>query len=294
MKGTILFLSAILLFSGCSKQEQKNEKPIIFVSIQPQAGLLKSLVGDNADVRTLVGEGQSPHSYEPTARQLAALGEAKMLFTVGVPFEKSLLTKIKPLYPQLPIIGTDAQIEKRLMGQEHHHHDEDEEEGDHDHEDHGGPDPHVWLSAVNAKLITETMYAALEEDGLADPVAYTNLIQTLETLDSSMAKQLAPYKGSRIYVFHPAFGYFADRYGLVQVPIELDGKSPSPRQLGDLIEAAQVDGVKVIFVQKQFPVESAAAVADAIGGSVVQLNPLDEDVVANLQQITEAIKSSYQ
>jgi zinc transport system substrate-binding protein len=288
MKGTILFLSALLLLSGCSKQEQKNEKPLIFVSIPPQAGLLKALVGDSADVRTLVGEGQSPHAYEPTARQLAALGEAEMLFTVGVPFEKSLMKKIEPLYPDLPIIGTDMQIEKRSMGHEHHHAD-----GEACTHDHGEQDPHVWLSAANAQLIATAMFQALETDGLADPAAYTNLIQTLETLDAATAEQLAPYKGSRFYVFHPSFGYFADRYGLVEVPIELDGKSPSPRQLGDLIEAAQVDGVKVIFVQKQFPVESANAVANAIGGSVVQLNPLDEDVVANLKQIAEAIEASY-
>jgi zinc transport system substrate-binding protein len=294
MKGTILFLSALLLLSGCSKQEQKNEKPILFVSIQPQAGLLKTLVGDNADVRTLVGEGQSPHSYEPTARQLAALGEAKMLFTVGVPFEKSLLKKIRSLYPDLPIIGTDAQIEKRSMAHEHHHDEEDGHDEEDDHDDGEQLDPHVWLSPLNAELITETMFHALETEGLADPDAYTNLIQTLETLDATTMEQLAPYKGSRFYVFHPSFGYFADRYGLVQVPIELDGKSPSPRQLGDLIEMAQVDGVKVIFVQKQFPIDSANAVANAIGGSVIQLNPLDEDVVANLQQIADAIRSSYQ
>ncbi|MDF7807375.1 zinc ABC transporter substrate-binding protein [Pontiellaceae bacterium B12219] len=285
MKGTTLILSALLLLSGCSKQEQKNEKPILFVSIQPQAGLLKSLVGDRADVRTLVGEGQSPHSYEPTARQLAALGEAEMLFTIGVPFEKSLLKKIEPLYPDLPIIGTDTQIEKRSMPHEHH--------GEHCDHDHGEKDPHVWLSANNAQQIASAMFQSLEAEGLADPNAYTNLIQTLETLDATTREQLAPYKGKRFYVFHPSFGYFADRYGLVEVPIELDGKSPSPRQLGDLIEAAQVDGVNVIFVQKQFPIESANAVADAIGGSVVQLNPLDEDVVANLQQIADALSSSY-
>ena len=52
---------------------------------------------------------------------------------------------------------------------------------------------------------------------------------------------------------------------------------------------AQIDGVKVIFVQKQFPADSARAVSDAIGGKVVQLDPLAEDVVANLQQIAESI-----
>ena len=109
-------------------------------------------------------------------------------------------------------------------------------------------------------------------------------------LHENTAEMLVPYEGNRFYVFHPSFGYFADRYGLEQVPIELDGKSPSPRQLAGLIERAKADNVKVIFVQKQFPVDSANAVADAIGGDVLQLDPLAEDVVANLQQIADSLR----
>ena len=121
MKGTILFLSMILLF-GCAPQEDQNadEKRTVFVSIPPQAGLLKAIVNDEVIVRTLVGEGQSPHSYEPTAKQLAELGNADVLFTIGVPFEQALLKKIRPLYPNLKIVQTDANIEKRSIPHAHH------------------------------------------------------------------------------------------------------------------------------------------------------------------------------
>lgn len=284
MKSPILILAAFLLVS-CGKQEPASGKPIVFVSIPPQAGLLKALTGEEVEVRPLVGEGQSPHSYEPTARQLAALGEAELLFTIGVPFERSLLKKIEPLYPKLPMVGTDEGIVKRAMPHAHH--------GEACTHDHGEPDPHVWLNPKDAAIIAGNMFQALEKNGLAKQENYDRLIQQLEQLDTRIAQQLAPFKGSRFYVFHPSFGYFADAYGLQQVPIELDGKSPSPRQLADLIEQAQADGVKVIFVQKQFPIESAKAVAQAIGGSVVQLDPLAEDVVANLKRIADAIATSY-
>ena len=280
MKGTTLILTTLLLIS-CSKQLPDSNQPIAFVSIPPQAGLLKALVGDSMDVRTLVGEGQSPHSFEPTARQLAALGRADVLFTIGVPFEKSLLKKIGPLYPKLPIVGTDASVAKREMPHVHH-------EGHCSHGE-GEKDPHIWLSPKNAMAVAARMYQTLEKEGLADPEKYMTLIHTLEKLDTIIDEQLEPYSGSRFYVFHPSFGYFADEYDLHQIPIELDGKSPSPRQLADLIEQAQVDGVKVIFLQKQFPVDSAKAVAGAIGGSVVQMDPLAEDVIANLKQIAESI-----
>ena len=111
----------------------------------------------------------------------------------------------------------------------------------------------------------------------------------LTGLDTEIREKLLPFKGSRFCVFHPSFGYFAEAYGLTQIPVELDGKSPSPRQLVALIEQAKGDGVKVVFVQKQFPAESARAIADAIGGTVAQLDPLAEDSVANLRLITESI-----
>jgi zinc transport system substrate-binding protein len=291
MKSAVLFLIAMLLF-GCAPEHQPEPtgKPLIFVSIPPQAGLLRMMVDDHAEVRTLVDETQSPHSYEPTARQLTALGEADVLFTIGAPFEKALLKKIRPLYPDLPIMATGDQVIKRTMPHEHHG-------GDCTH-DHGGKDPHIWLSAENALLIAASMVETLEQ---IDPdnqtfyqEKYKALHTTLEQLNDDMEEQLAPYHGSRFYVFHPSFGYFADRYGLQQVPIELDGKSPSPRQLAGLIERAQADRVKVIFVQKQFPADSANAVADAIGGEVVPLDPLAEDVVANLKQIAESIAQALE
>jgi len=111
-------------------------------------------------------------------------------------------------------------------------------------------------------------------------------------LDDDIRAMLAPYAGSRFYVFHPSFGYFADAYGLEQIPVELDGKAPSPRQLVALVEQAKADGVKVVFVQKQFPSGSAKAIADAIGGTVVQLDPLAEDVVANLRLIAESLEKA--
>jgi zinc transport system substrate-binding protein len=280
-----LLLLAVAFLCGCSDQQKRTGKPLVFVSIPPQAGLLRALVGDEVEVRTLVGEGQSPHSYEPTARQLAALGEAEMLFTIGVPFEKALLNKIRPLYPDLPIIGTDENIEKRAMPHVHH--------GEHCTHDHGEPDPHIWLNARNAAKIAESMFNELG-GGSADRTAFDQLLNRLKMLEEESILRLAPFKGSRFYVFHPSFGYFADAYGLKQIAIELDGKSPSPRQLADLIEQAKADSVKVIFVQKQFPVDSANAVAEAIDGTVVQLDPLAEDVVANLKQITDSIAQALE
>jgi zinc transport system substrate-binding protein len=88
-------------------------------------------------------------------------------------------------------------------------------------------------------------------------------------------------------VYHPAFGYFADAYGLKQVPVEVEGKEPSARQLAAFIERAKAAGAKVIFVQPQFSTKSAEAVARSIGGAVVPMDPLATDYLANLERTAE-------
>lgn len=286
MKGTISILAALILF-GCAEKPGKpeNGKPLVFVSILPQAGLAKAIAGDLADVRTLVGPGQSPHAYEPTARQLARLGEADALLTIGVPFETHLLKKIAPLYPSLSVIETQAGIAPLEMAHEGH--------GEECTHEHGATDPHVWLAPLNACILAENICQTLEKIDPGHAAAYREncekLTAELTALDAEIGEKLRPFKGARFYVFHPSFGYFAEAYGLEQIAVELDGKAPSPRQLVALIEQAKADGVKVIFVQQQFPVASANAIAEAIGGVVAKLDPLAEDSVANLRLIADSI-----
>jgi len=240
------------------------------------------------DIHALIGDGRSPHAYAPTGRQLAQLAEADALLTIGEPFEKQLLKKITPLYPALLIIPTQAGIELRAMPHDHH--------GELCAHNHGGTDPHVWLSPENLSIIAKNITTALEtiDPGNAEIYRdnYAYLTGQLSQLDVDIRKQLHPYAESRFYVFHPSFGYFADAYGLEQVPIELDGKSPSPKQLTRLIEQAKADKVNIIFVQKQFPISSAEAIAHALEGTVVQLDPLAEDNIANLRLIADSIANS--
>ncbi len=286
MKSTVSILAALLLL-GCTEKHDSSgtEKPSVFVSIPPQAGMAKAIAGDRVEIHVLVGEGQSPHTYEPTARQLVRLGEANALLTIGVPFEKHLLKKIVPLYPELPIVETHEGIERRVLPHTHR--------GEQCSHDHGEKDPHIWLSPANVIAIAENICHALENIDPENTDEYRKnldrLTGELKQLDVEIEEILAPCKGSRFYVFHPSFGYFATAYGLEQIPVELDGKSPSSRQLAALIEQARADGVKVVFVQKQFPADSAEAIADALDGTVVQLDPLAEDSVANLRLIAESI-----
>jgi len=115
-------------------------------------------------------------------------------------------------------------------------------------------------------------------------------LSDLDRIDQRIASALAPFKGSNIYVFHPAFGYFADSYGLRQVPIEIEGKEPGARQLAVIINRAKKERVQVIFVQPQFSTKSAETIAKSIGGAVVPINPLSRDYLSNLEKIAAKIE----
>lgn len=289
MKAVLYILPALMLL-GCTRNQESSDtgKPVVFVSILPLRGLAKAVAGDRIEIRTLVGEGQSPHTYEPTARQLAQLGDANALLCIGMPFEKRLLEKIVPLYPNVSIVKTQQGIEPRILPHESH----GKSCG------HGKRDPHLWLSPVNAATLAQNICQVLQRiDPAGTPLFQENhkqLDARLTRLDAELHETLSSAKGNRFYVFHPSFGYFADAYGLTQISIELDGKAPAPRQLAALVDQAQADGIKVVFVQKQFPANSARAIAEAIGGKVLPLDPLAEDSLANLRSMANAIAQSLE
>jgi zinc transport system substrate-binding protein len=116
----------------------------------------------------------------------------------------------------------------------------------------------------------------------------------LDELDQTLAAKLAPLKGKAFFVFHPAWGYFADDYGLRQVSVEVEGKEPSDRELTQLQQQARQSGIKVVFVQPQFGGRSARAVAETAGARLEKADPLPADLPAGLIQIADALVASYQ
>ncbi len=118
-------------------------------------------------------------------------------------------------------------------------------------------------------------------------------LNELESLDLAISEQMEPFLGETFFVYHAAFGYFADAYGLYQEPVETGGQSPTSKALAELIAHAKEEGAKVIFVQPQFDRRNAETVAKEIGGTVVPLDPLAEDVLGNLKTIADSIASAF-
>jgi zinc transport system substrate-binding protein len=115
------------------------------------------------------------------------------------------------------------------------------------------------------------------------------LEQRLDELDETIRRTLAPVRGRSFLVFHPAWGYLADEYGLKQVAIEIEGKAPADHELTALQQFARDEQVNVVFVQPQISGQAADAVAAAIGGRLEVLDPLAADVAANLRRVAGAL-----
>lgn len=273
----------------------------VFVSIVPQQYFVQQIGKNKVDVSVMVLPGASPATYEPKPAQMAELSQARLYFSIGVPFETFWLDKIASANPKMIIVHTDKGIEKQPMGAHHHegeseadHHDEQTEvEEDHDH-GHAGLDPHIWLSPKLVKLQAGRILAAL---AAADPenadfytANYSAFVREIDALDRDLTQMLKDKAGMQFMVFHPSWGYFARDYNLKMIPIEIEGKNPKPAKLQELIAHAIDEDIKVIFVQPQFSTKSAALVAKEINGRVIPADPLAPAWLDNMRKVAEQFK----
>lgn len=273
----------------------------VHVSILPQKYFVERIAGDLARVEVLVKPGKSPATYSPSPDQIKKLAGSDVYFRIGVSFENGFLHKIEDIAGNILVKDTRQGIRLRDMET---HHEEEKTEG-HDGEDHGeqgrheehgedhhhhqGKDPHIWMSPVLVKKQADTIFHTLAE---LDPdhrdiyeKNHTAFAGDLDNLHQELTRVLAPFTGENLFVFHPAFGYFTDAYGLHQIAVETMGKAPKGKDLSRIIKLARAQRARVIFVQPQFDRNTARKIASAIKGAVVSIDPLAEDYLANMKEI---------
>ena len=257
-------------------------------SIAPLAFLLREIGGARISVEIMIPPGSDLHTYEPTPGQVARLGGAAAFFTLNTPFEEHLLTKIPPSKEGGPLVVEVGRSAPRLPMEEYGDHKEDG--GGHSH---GELDPHIWLGPPQLAFMADDLLSGLIAlDPWGEEYYRYNHLRLQRKIDAThagIARRLAPFAGRTFYVYHPAFAYFAHAYSLKQKAVEIAGKSPSPRQLIKLVQQARRDGVRVIFVQPQFDAKSATAIARAIDGRVLSLDPMAEELLENLETMAENI-----
>ena len=292
----------------------------VFASVLPIQTLVEKIGGEHVDARAMVRPGYSPHTYDPTPQQIVALAEAVLYVRTGMPFEDAWMDRIRSANPDMQVLDARSGIALRAMQTHGHHHEgdrdgrsssSDRENGSDRHEDphrpevdhtsdayHHESDPHVWTSPPLVRHMAGVIRDKLAELDPAHASDYTRnqdaYIAELDALDREIRSLLDPLPNRKFMVFHPAWGYFADTYGLVQVPIEHEGKEPGARALAALIEQAKQENVRIIFVQPQFDDRHAGQVARAIGGNLIAVDPLASNYTENLREVARQFAEALQ
>lgn len=302
---------AVSLLNGCGDETRVQEKKgtdkdkiTAYVSIVPQADFVERIAQDKVDVHIMVQPGHSPATYEPSPRQMGVLEESDVYFRIGVPFEQSWMKRIRKVNPGMKVIDTAKGITFREITENTEELTEEEAESaenaghdSHEHaenqHDHKGKDPHIWLNPKLVKIQAENITQALQQSDPDNSDFYEANLEEfhreLTELDEYIRQQLSDLKNRNLHVFHPAWGYFADAYDLRQVAIEQSGKEPGAKQLGELIDAADKEEIKAIFVQKEFSQTVAKSVAETVGAEVVTLDPLARNYVKNMKSMADII-----
>lgn len=283
MRRVLFFLFILGMTVGCTSQPPVKEQKL-YVSILPLRSLVSHIVGDDFPIEVLVPAGASPETFEPTPRQFIELNRAQLVFSVGlIDFESALLSKLED---QQRIVNLSKGIELIAGSCSHCNHNHE-----HSHQHHG-IDPHVWTAPKALQQMARNAYEAIHRiypDSAKYTANHDALQNRLQQLDQTVSQQITQSNIRYFIIYHPALSYYARDYGIDQVAIEQDGKEPSAKRLAELIDRARNDGVKRIFYQSQFPASSVEIIAKDIAAEAVQLDPLREDVIANIQEITTLI-----
>lgn len=290
----------------------------VAVGVAPVKYFAQRIGGNLVQATVLVPAGADAHTYEPKPSQMRAVAGAALYLSVGLEFEEAWLGRIKAANPKLVVVRTDQGLSRLPMPEGHDDHGHGDRaqaakgkdqhghlakpdsrhntkhEAGHD----GETDPHVWVAPSQARHIAASIAAAFSKADAAHASVYAaNLAAFLREVDALDAQLRAtfsalPTSQRGFLVFHPAWGYLAKDYGLIQHAIEFEGKEPSPKRLGAIITEAKAKGFKVIFIQPQASRRTAETIAKAIGARLVVADPLAEDWLANLRGVAESFRNA--
>ena len=298
--GPVLFaVSLILIGTGCSRTDEPDNITggyTVAVSILPQKYFVERIASSRANIIVVVPPGASPAAYEPSPSDMRNISQADIWFTIGVGFERAWIPRFKGSNPNMIIISTVRDID-RLPIDRYGIPEEiasSNTYGDNGHDHTGGwEDPHVWLSPSlvrkQAVVIAECLSDLDPETATHYRTNLESFIIEIDSLQNSIHAVLDPIQGSCFMVFHPAWGYFADEFNLVQIPVEVSGNDPSPGEMSRLVDLAKDQNVQAIFVSPQFSTSSAEAIASEVNAKIIYIDPLAEDWRKNLMHVAEEL-----
>jgi zinc transport system substrate-binding protein len=217
----------------------------------------------------MVKPGFSPHTYEPKVSQMIRLSDSTLYFSMGAEFEKAWVYRLKDQNRNLKIIDLSTGIKKI------------------------NNNPHIWLSVSNVEKISKKILSSLikyDSDNKEFYVKNYNKFKIkLKKLKKAIQNITQKAKNRKFLVLHPAFVYFANEYGLEQIPIEANGKKPSLKEIIKLLSIAKKEKIKTLIVSPEFSQKSANIIAKELNIKVTKISPLSLEWDKNLIRLSKAI-----
>ncbi len=259
-----------MLFTSCGRKGSDEGGKFITVSIAPFKYFVEAIGGNDFKVNVMVPPGANPHEYEPFPKQISTLRKSVGYISDGyLDFEITWLDRFYETNRSMKKLSLSQNID--LLRPDSHN------EGEHV----TTADPHYWVSPKCALIMASSVRDFLSE---LNPVHkdlyqenYNKLVLKIEELEKKASGLFSGLTRRSFMIYHPNLGYLARDYGLEEITVEYEGKEPPPSGMKALIDRARKDGIKTIFVQKEFDRKNAIEIAQEIGGKVVIIDPLSED-----------------
>ncbi len=252
----------------------------VFVSLPVHKTFVKKITGEYSQVSSMLEQEHDLHSYEPNLQKIRSLSKAKLYINSGLPFERLLLKRIKQVNPNLIIVNGIAGI--KLVKSEHNEHDE--------------LDFHIWTNPLLVKQMAKNILNSLIKIDVKHKQYYTNnykkFIAELNILDKDIRAIIDSLSKRNFMVFHPAWGYFANNYGLTQIAIQHEYKESSPKDLIKVIKLSKSKNISTIFIQDESSRRFVNQIANAIDAKIVYINPLAVNYIQNMRYVAKKISES--
>jgi zinc transport system substrate-binding protein len=275
---SVILVVLLMGLTACNQAplaESQEAKPIVAVTIVPQATFVNAIAGDAVEIITMVPPGSSPETYEPTPQQMVEFSKAATYFAIGIAVEE---TKVLPSIGDIPVVDLAEAVREEYPDRMFDENERDE---------------HIWLSPKRVKVMvqamTEELVRLMPENKDAFQKNSQAYVALLDELDQELVDNFAEMSPKIFIVYHPAFGYIAEDYNLEMVALEEEGKESTPQQLQSVVDLAKEQDLKSVFYQQEVDSRQATSFAEEIKGSAVQLSPLSAEYIENMKTMALAI-----
>lgn len=272
-----LFLVSLFLLTFSLTPVKAADKKVIAVTIVPQIEMVEAVAGEKVEIIEMIPKGFSPSNYAPSPTEMRAFNQASIYFAIGVPADMQNILPRAETKENLKTVKLFKEIETEYSR---------------------GQDPHIWLSpsqtAAMIEVIRDQLIKIMPEYETEFKTNTKKYLEKLDSIDQKNKKTLAEYKGQEILAYHPSFAYFTEHYGLKMMAIEKDGKEPGPRHLKEIIDQAKSKNIKNVFYQAEIDSKKTKAVAESLGGEIIELDPLARNYLENLRVMAQKMAAVLQ